>query len=71
MLVIDRFSGLMWDYYLTDRKQTTILQALKHFFGFLRRQFSIKPKILECDNENILMRPEARKWLQQCKMKNM
>ena len=42
MLVTDRYSGVLWDYYLTDRKQETILHALQHLFKYLDRQFGIR-----------------------------
>jgi hypothetical protein len=64
MLVMDRYTGLMWDYYLPNHQGETILAALKHLFGYLNRQFKIKPQKIECDNE-ILMRPIVREWLEE------
>ena len=51
MLITDRWSGLCWDYYLSDRTAKTIITVLKHLFGTLKRQFNIEPKIAEVDNE--------------------
>jgi hypothetical protein len=62
MLVTDRYSGLIWDYYLSDRQQGTILLALQHLFNYLDRQYKIKPLKMECDNE-ILKRPKVKDWL--------
>jgi hypothetical protein len=62
ILVTDRYTRLIWDYYLPNHQGETILAALKHLFGYLNRQFKIKPQKIECDNE-ILMRPIIREWL--------
>jgi len=60
MLVTDRWSGLCWDYYLSDRKAKTILTAINHLFGTLLRQYEIKPKIVEVDNELTTQKPEVK-----------
>ncbi|EED19147.1 hypothetical protein TSTA_024690 [Talaromyces stipitatus ATCC 10500] len=62
ILVTDRYSGLIWDYYLTDWKQETILMALQHLFNYLDRQYKIKPLKIKCDNE-ILKQPKVKDWL--------
>lgn len=51
MLITDRWSGFIWDYYLVERRAGAIILALKHLFGLLDRQYQIKPKVVECDNE--------------------
>jgi len=51
LLITDRWSGMMWDYYLTDHKSASILTALKDLFSILKRQYNLKPRIIECDNE--------------------
>ncbi|KAH7462214.1 hypothetical protein FOMA001_g18721 [Fusarium oxysporum f. sp. matthiolae] len=51
MLITDRWSGMIWDYYLADRHTGTLITALKDLFGLLERQYQLKPKVLECDNE--------------------
>ena len=51
MLVTDRWSGFIWDYYLVERRAGTIIIALKHLIGLLDRQFQTKTKVIECDNE--------------------
>jgi len=42
---------MIWDYYLADRHTGTLITALKDLFGLLERQYQLKPKVLECDNE--------------------
>lgn len=51
MLVTDRWSGFIWDYYLVERRTGTVIAVLKHLFGLLDRQYQIKPRVIECDNE--------------------
>ena len=38
LLITDRWSGLTWDYYLSNHKSETILAALEHLFGTLERR---------------------------------
>jgi hypothetical protein len=63
MLITDRWSGLCWDYYLSDRTAKTIITVLKHLFGTLKRQFNIEPKIAEVDNELTSQKPEVEAYL--------
>ena len=63
MLITDRWSGLVWDYYLSDHEAKTILIALKNLFGILERQHQIHPEKIECDNE-IVKSGKIQKWLQ-------
>jgi hypothetical protein len=51
MLITDRYSGFIWDYYLPDRTGGTLLRILKQFVAFLERQFKVKLKVIESDNE--------------------
>jgi hypothetical protein len=51
MLVTDRWSGYIWDCYLSTRRASAIISALRDLFSFLLRQYQIKPKVVECDNE--------------------
>jgi len=64
MLVTDRWSGMCWDYYLSDRKASTIIAALEHFFGMLKRQYDIEPRAAEVDNELTDRKPEVRAYLE-------
>src|SRR4029077_3678527 len=63
MLVTDRWSGLIWDYYLTDHKSATILAGLKHLLGILEHHCQIRPEKIECDNEIFLKRKAVLTWL--------
>lgn len=51
MLVTDRWSGMIWDYYLTDRRTEVLTAAIKDLLGVLKRQYELAPKVIECDNE--------------------
>jgi hypothetical protein len=64
MLVTDRWSGNMWDYYLQNRKAVSIIAALTHLFGLLERQYDIKPKVIECDNELYTQKHDVRHFLE-------
>ncbi|KAF7173426.1 hypothetical protein CNMCM6106_007498 [Aspergillus hiratsukae] len=64
LLITDRWSGFMWDYYLTDHKSETILAVLKHLFGTLERQYQIRPRKIECDNEIFMKRKIVLQWLE-------
>ena len=63
LLITDRWSGLMWDYYLTDHKSETILGAIQHLLGTLERQYQIRPQRIECDNEIFMKRKAVLVWL--------
>ncbi|KJZ70533.1 hypothetical protein HIM_10077 [Hirsutella minnesotensis 3608] len=64
MLVTDRWSGYIWDFYLTDRKAETIKEALEILFGILDRRYQIKPRVIECDNEIYEKKQQVRNWLE-------
>lgn len=51
MLVTDRWSGMIWDYYLYTRASTEVKAALQDLFSHLDRQYNIKPRVIECDGE--------------------
>jgi hypothetical protein len=51
ILITDRWSGFIWEYYLVERRAGAIILALKYLFVLLDRQYQIKPKVVECDNE--------------------
>jgi hypothetical protein len=65
ILITDRWSGLHWDYYLSNRIAETIIAAFRHLFGLLDRQYFLKPKAIEMDNELFCSpkKPEVRKFL--------
>ena len=51
MLITDRFSGYIWDFYLQNMESDTIVSALWWLFKILARQHQILPGVVECDNE--------------------
>ena len=65
MLITDRFSGLCWDFYLQDRRATTIVSTLKWFFDMIQYRFELKPKVVECDNEITTQKPKVTQFLQE------
>ena len=64
MLVTDRWSGEIRDYYLTDRTAASIIAALEDLFGRLELQ-GFKPQVIECDNELYLRKHDVRRFLEQ------
>lgn len=63
LLINDRVSGYMWDYYLRDRKADTIITALKSHIGFLQRQYGISVKAIESDNEIVSIKGRVKDFL--------
>lgn len=64
MLVTDRWSGYIWDFYLDDRSAETIIEAFKTLFGVLERRFNFKPSVIECDNEIYQRKLQVRQFLE-------
>jgi hypothetical protein len=64
LLVVDRVSGWMWDFYLQDRRTDTVIAALDNLFGMLERQYEIKVKVVESDNEIIAKLPGVKRYLE-------
>ncbi|KAF6517865.1 hypothetical protein HZS61_008144 [Fusarium oxysporum f. sp. conglutinans] len=52
-ILTDRASGYSWDYYLTERSTPTLRSMIQSFLRMLEVQYSIKVKVIECDNEII------------------
>ena len=59
MLITDRWSGYIWDYYLKDRTGPSIIAVFKSLFGILDRRYGIKPTVIECDNELTTQKPKV------------
>ena len=51
MIVTDRWSGYMWDYYMEKRTAKAIIGALEHLRRLLQTQYGFTIKVIECDNE--------------------
>ena len=58
LLIMDRWSGHAFDFYLLDHTTTSIKEALNFLLGYLKRQCNIDVKTIECDNEIINNKPE-------------
>ena len=63
MLITDRFSGFMWDYYMTSHRGDEILETLKWFLDYLEKAYVISPVKIEMDNE-IAKRLEVKYYLE-------
>lgn len=65
LLLTDRVSGYMWDYYLQTRRATEdVITALKDFILMLERQYGIQVKAIECDNEITKKFPGVKQWVE-------
>lgn len=63
MILTCRTSGVSWDYALSDRKTHTILAVFKAHIQWLKRQYGIEVKVVECDNEIKINKPQIEAWL--------
>ena len=67
MLLTDRYSGYMWDFYFKDnRLGKTIINFLDIITRFLRTQYNITVKVIECDGEITTTKPEVSRWCTAC-----
>ena len=63
MLITDRFSGFLWDFYFKDnRPARSIISTLSIFVKFLKSQFNITVKVIETDNEIVTVKQQVEKW---------
>lgn len=63
MLITDRYSGFMWDFYFKDnRSAKSIIKFLDIIVRFLKRQYNITVKVIECDGEIATTKPEVARW---------
>jgi hypothetical protein len=63
MLVTDRYSGFLWDFYHKDnRTAKSIILFLGTIVRFLKKQYNITVKIIECDGEITTAKPEVARW---------
>ncbi len=67
--ITDRWSGFIWDFYLSSRTAETIMKVLTYFFDFLKRQYKIEPKVMEMDGELYTQKPEVKRFLEQQSMR--
>jgi hypothetical protein len=63
MLVTDRYSGILWDFYFKDnRPGKSIIRLLDIIVQFLKKQYNITVKVIECDGEIATTKPEVARW---------
>ena len=63
MLVTDRYSGFLWDFYFKDnRLGKTIIGFLDIIVLFLKKQYNVTVKVIECDGEIATTKPEVSRW---------
>ena len=63
MLVTDRYSGILWDFYSKDnRPGKSIIRLLDIIVQFLKKQYNIAVKVIECDGEIATTKPEVARW---------
>lgn len=59
MLLTCRISGIIWDYYLTDRSQQTLIAVLTSFLDMMKKDHQVDVKVIECDNEITKVKPQV------------
>jgi hypothetical protein len=64
MLLIDRATGYIWDYYLKDRMANTIIAVLKQVSKAFINWYSRTFDIIECDNEITIVKPRVKEYLE-------
>ena len=64
MLITDRWSRHLWDFYLQDCIADSIITALSTLFGLLENQYNIKPQAIECDNELTSQKPKVKRYIE-------
>lgn len=63
MLTSDRYSGFLWDFYFKDnRTAKSIIFFLDIIVRFLKVQYNITVKVIECDGEIATTKPEVGRW---------
>jgi hypothetical protein len=51
MILINRATGYVWDYYFVPRKSANLIRIFNAFFNIIKVHNFIKVKTVECDNE--------------------
>ncbi len=64
MLVTDRASGYIWDYYFTSRTAESIIKAIAHLQMVLQTQFDLKIAAVQSDNEIVGQKLEVKRFLE-------
>ena len=69
MLVTDRYTGLVWDFYLQDRTAKSIINVLSYLLDFLKQNHELKPEVIECDNEITSRKSQVYQFIHSCRIK--
>ena len=64
LLITDRMTMVMWDYYLTDHTADSILMSFHHFLQLVKSHYNVFPTAVECDNEFTTQKPRVRNYLE-------
>ncbi|KAM7211005.1 hypothetical protein V8F06_013612, partial [Rhypophila decipiens] len=51
MLFTERKTGYVYDLYLADRETSTLIIAIDLFLNTMERQYGLRVKVIECDDE--------------------
>ena len=65
MLIIDRYSGYIWDYNLIDHTAETIVAALGDLLPKLDAKYGVIPHVIKCNNEIYMKRPLVKEYLKE------
>src|SRR5262249_46187547 len=69
MLVTDRYTGLVWDFYLENRTAKSIINALSYLLDVLKQTYDLKPEVIECDNEITSQKPQVNQFIHSYRIK--
>src|SRR5947207_13913281 len=69
MLLTDRKSRYMWDFYLQDCTMDSIITVLSTFLSLLERQYKLKPQVIEYDNELTTQKPGVKRYIESLHIK--
>jgi hypothetical protein len=53
MLLTNRNTSYVWNYYLVNRIFQTLIKTFRSFFGIMTYRYDLVVKVIECDNEII------------------
>ena len=62
ILFTDRYTGYMWDYYVTNYTAEDLLTCIRHFTTSVRRRYHEEVEVFESDNE-LIQSKLIRNWL--------
>src|SRR5947207_11389464 len=69
MLLTDRKSRYMWDFYLQDCTMDSIITVLSTFLSLLERQYELKLQVIEYDNELTTQKSGVKRYIKSLHIK--